>query len=143
MLVLPPFQRMGLGAEMLNTIYSNYQSDARVLDITGEEKILLFDVFLVKEAAQSCMVILSCATINFSLFTSRIFYFHELFALELLKKIKKKKKRKEKRRIYKREHPKSTVSSFQWRIPRMILLASVILWTLRTASAWTASANPS
>ena len=36
MLVLPPFQRMGLGAEMLNTIYSSYQSDARVLDITGE-----------------------------------------------------------------------------------------------------------
>lgn len=37
MLVLPPFQRMGLGAEMLNTIYSNYQSDARVLDITVED----------------------------------------------------------------------------------------------------------
>lgn len=41
MLVLPPFQRMGLGAEMLNTIYSNYQSDARVLDITGEALTLL------------------------------------------------------------------------------------------------------
>ncbi|KAG0715887.1 Histone acetyltransferase type B catalytic subunit [Chionoecetes opilio] len=37
MLVLPPFQRLGLGAEMLNTIYSNYQSDARVLDITVED----------------------------------------------------------------------------------------------------------
>ncbi|XP_045115060.1 histone acetyltransferase type B catalytic subunit-like isoform X1 [Portunus trituberculatus] len=37
MLVLPPFQRMGLGAEMLNTIYSNYQSDSRVLDITVED----------------------------------------------------------------------------------------------------------
>ncbi|XP_071526683.1 histone acetyltransferase type B catalytic subunit isoform X2 [Panulirus ornatus] len=37
MLVLPPFQRIGLGAEMLNSIYSYYKNDAKVLDITVED----------------------------------------------------------------------------------------------------------
>ena len=36
MLVLPPFQRLGLGAEMLQTIYNNYLRDKSVVDITGE-----------------------------------------------------------------------------------------------------------
>lgn len=38
MLVLPPFQRLGVGAEMLRTIYIRYQEDPKVLDITGERE---------------------------------------------------------------------------------------------------------
>ncbi|KAK7086526.1 histone acetyltransferase 1 [Halocaridina rubra] len=37
MLVLPPFQRMGLGAEMLESIYMHYKSNNKVLDITVED----------------------------------------------------------------------------------------------------------
>lgn len=41
MLVLPPFQRLGLGAEMLDTIYNHYKSNTKVTDITGEGIALL------------------------------------------------------------------------------------------------------
>ena len=34
--VLPPFQRMGLGAKLLDSIYSHYKGDATVVDITVE-----------------------------------------------------------------------------------------------------------
>ncbi|XP_069187293.1 histone acetyltransferase type B catalytic subunit isoform X2 [Procambarus clarkii] len=37
MLVLPPFQRLGLGGEMLNIIYDNYKDNIKVLDITVED----------------------------------------------------------------------------------------------------------
>ncbi|KAK4323856.1 hypothetical protein Pmani_005495 [Petrolisthes manimaculis] len=37
MLVLPPFQRLGVGTEMLKTIYMRYQDDPKVLDITVED----------------------------------------------------------------------------------------------------------
>lgn len=37
MLVLPPFQRIGLGAEMLETIYSHFKCKSNVLDITVED----------------------------------------------------------------------------------------------------------
>ena len=37
MLVLPPFQRLGLGAELLETIYGHFKNDTRVLDITGKK----------------------------------------------------------------------------------------------------------
>ena len=34
--VLPPFQRMGLGARLLDSIYSHYKGDATVVDVTVE-----------------------------------------------------------------------------------------------------------
>ncbi|XP_069951943.1 histone acetyltransferase type B catalytic subunit isoform X2 [Cherax quadricarinatus] len=37
MLILPPFQRLGLGREMLDTIYTHYKDNAKVLDITVED----------------------------------------------------------------------------------------------------------
>lgn len=37
MLVLPPFQRKGLGARLLNTVYRNYLKDESVVDITVED----------------------------------------------------------------------------------------------------------
>ena len=37
MLVLPPFQKLGLGAEMLDTVYRRYIPDTRVIDITVED----------------------------------------------------------------------------------------------------------
>lgn len=37
MLVLPPFQRRGLGAQLLNTVYRNYLKDESVVDITVED----------------------------------------------------------------------------------------------------------
>jgi hypothetical protein len=35
MLVLPPFQRIGLGAQLLDNIYRHYTKQAHVTDITG------------------------------------------------------------------------------------------------------------
>lgn len=35
MLVLPPFQRQGIGANLLRTIYNQYLGMDEVLDITG------------------------------------------------------------------------------------------------------------
>ena len=40
--VLPPFQRMGLGARLLNSIYSHYKGDSTVVDITVEVYLLSF-----------------------------------------------------------------------------------------------------
>ncbi|XP_069978242.1 histone acetyltransferase type B catalytic subunit isoform X1 [Penaeus vannamei] len=37
MLVLPPFQRLGLGAQMLDIIYNHYKNNAKVTDITVED----------------------------------------------------------------------------------------------------------
>merc|ERR1719495_1071491 len=37
MLILPPFQRQGLGSALLNTLYRNYQKDSSVVDITVED----------------------------------------------------------------------------------------------------------
>jgi len=37
MLVLPPFQRLGLGARLLDTVYQHYRSDRTVTDITVED----------------------------------------------------------------------------------------------------------
>nr|CAG4648667.1 EOG090X06NC [Polyphemus pediculus] len=36
-LTLPPFQRLGLGAELLNVIYRSFLSDSNILDITVED----------------------------------------------------------------------------------------------------------
>nr|CAG4647919.1 EOG090X06NC [Moina brachiata]SVE93024.1 EOG090X06NC [Moina brachiata] len=36
-LVLPPFQRVGLGAELLNVVYRSYLKDPNILDITVED----------------------------------------------------------------------------------------------------------
>ncbi|KAI9552811.1 hypothetical protein GHT06_020691 [Daphnia sinensis] len=36
-LVLPPFQRLGLGAELLNVIYRSFLKDSNILDITVED----------------------------------------------------------------------------------------------------------
>ena len=35
MLVLPPFQRMGVGTALLETVYKRYRDDAKVVSITG------------------------------------------------------------------------------------------------------------
>jgi histone acetyltransferase 1 len=40
MLVLPPFQRIGLGAQLLDNIYRHYTIQPRVVDITGLPYIL-------------------------------------------------------------------------------------------------------
>jgi histone acetyltransferase 1 len=37
MLVLPPFQRLGLGSRLLDTVYSHYSADRNVVDITVED----------------------------------------------------------------------------------------------------------
>jgi len=37
MLVLPPYQKQGLGANLLNTLYRNYLGDGSVVDITVED----------------------------------------------------------------------------------------------------------
>jgi len=37
MLVLPPFQRLGLGSKLLDTVYSHYKADKTVVDITVED----------------------------------------------------------------------------------------------------------
>lgn len=37
MLVLPPYQRRGLGAQLLETVYRNYGGDDKVIDITVED----------------------------------------------------------------------------------------------------------
>jgi GNAT superfamily N-acetyltransferase len=44
MLVLPPFQRIGLGAQLLDNIYRHYASQPRVVDITGLPYISLHAV---------------------------------------------------------------------------------------------------
>nr|CAG4644809.1 EOG090X06NC [Leptodora kindtii] len=36
-LVLPPFQRMGIGAELLNIVYRHFLKDSSILDITVED----------------------------------------------------------------------------------------------------------
>jgi hypothetical protein len=41
MLVLPPFQRIGLGAQLLDNIYRHYTKQPRVTDITGVPFVLL------------------------------------------------------------------------------------------------------
>ena len=38
-LILPPFQRKGLGSRLLNTIYRQYFKDDKVVDITGKKLI--------------------------------------------------------------------------------------------------------
>lgn len=37
MLILPPFQRMGIGAEFIQIIYKKFQNDSKVIDITVED----------------------------------------------------------------------------------------------------------
>jgi len=37
MLVLPPYQRQGLGSQLLETVYRNYLNDDKVIDITVED----------------------------------------------------------------------------------------------------------
>jgi len=37
MLVLPPFQRAGLGSRLLDTVYNDYKGDSSVVDITVED----------------------------------------------------------------------------------------------------------
>merc|ERR1712110_31607 len=37
MLVLPPYQRRGLGSQLLETVYRNYTGDDKVIDITVED----------------------------------------------------------------------------------------------------------
>merc|ERR1719323_1500748 len=36
-LILPPFQRKGLGSKLLNTVYRHYLTDDKVVDITVED----------------------------------------------------------------------------------------------------------
>ena len=38
MLVLPPFQRKGLGAEMLDVVQARYATNEKVVDITGRTR---------------------------------------------------------------------------------------------------------
>ena len=45
MLVLPPFQRKGLGAEMLLAVQNHYCNNEKVVDITGEI-IYVFELLL-------------------------------------------------------------------------------------------------
>jgi histone acetyltransferase 1 len=37
MLILPPYQRQGLGAQLLQAVYRHYCTDARICDITVED----------------------------------------------------------------------------------------------------------
>ena len=46
MLVLPPFQRQGLGAKLLHAVSKHYWSIPKVVDITGRTKFLLFPTLL-------------------------------------------------------------------------------------------------
>lgn len=41
MLVLPPFQRQGLGAKLLHAVSKHYWSIPKVVDITGRTKFFL------------------------------------------------------------------------------------------------------
>jgi GNAT superfamily N-acetyltransferase len=41
MLVLPPFQRIGVGVQLLDSLYRHYISQPHVVDITGLFYILL------------------------------------------------------------------------------------------------------
>lgn len=38
-LVLPPFQRIGLGAKLLDVVYRSFHNDDAILDITGERHL--------------------------------------------------------------------------------------------------------
>ena len=40
MLILPPFQRQGLGAKLLNIVERHYWKNSKVVDITGNLKTL-------------------------------------------------------------------------------------------------------
>ena len=40
MLVLPPFQRQGLGAKLLDTVSKYYWNNPKVVDITGKSFVL-------------------------------------------------------------------------------------------------------
>ena len=42
MLIFPPFQRMGLGAQLLCAIYKHYIPQSSVLDITGNVVVMLY-----------------------------------------------------------------------------------------------------
>jgi histone acetyltransferase 1 len=46
-LVLPPFQRKGLGAELLNVIYRSFLKDSNILDITGIDCFLQVCIFVI------------------------------------------------------------------------------------------------
>ena len=41
MLVLPPFQRQGLGAKLLDTVSKYYWNNPKVVDITGKAFVLI------------------------------------------------------------------------------------------------------
>lgn len=42
MLILPPFQKLGIGTRMLETIYDHYRSQINIIDITVEDPALEF-----------------------------------------------------------------------------------------------------
>ena len=45
-LILPPFQRMGLGAKLLNEVYRSFYKDSNILDITGTNFVLRLSYFI-------------------------------------------------------------------------------------------------
>lgn len=54
MFILPPFQKKGLGAEMLQGIYNYYTGRRDVIDITG--KLLIMQAFRVADEVRTPVV---------------------------------------------------------------------------------------
>ncbi len=50
MLVLPPFQRMGLGARLLDTVQRHFWKNEKVIDITGESIRLSISLFSTRKS---------------------------------------------------------------------------------------------
>ena len=48
MLVLPPFQRQGLGAKLLDTVSKYYWNNPKVVDITGKIRLKMNEAEMIK-----------------------------------------------------------------------------------------------
>ncbi|CAG7819872.1 unnamed protein product [Allacma fusca] len=64
MLILPPFQRQGLGVNLLSTVYKYYRADARVKEITVEDPSDDFEMLRDYVDAKDCLKLQSYSVDN-------------------------------------------------------------------------------
>jgi histone acetyltransferase 1 len=64
MLILPPFQRQGLGVNLLRTIYTHYRGDTKVKEITVEDPSDDFELLRDYVDARDCMKLPSYSVEN-------------------------------------------------------------------------------
>ena len=75
-LILPPFQRKGLGSKLLNTIYRQYFKDDKVVDITGKKLIEINEPNIVLHFPHCAKNYQKCSILIFN-----FWYFPRIFVL--------------------------------------------------------------